>query len=148
MLCSLVPGHILDHVLAPGGHLTDWLFQLAQFRAGQSVQGGFQTNRDLSDWLLPLKICKKKSPSAVHKYEHYLEYRMRVGGCDKGPLQISRQTSQNYPNLACSSTPFLIASDLSSMSISPNSNLHRMYPADYHIIKDSLSKRIVWTLGK
>ena len=48
MLCSLVPGHMLDHVLAPGGHLTIWLvqiFQLAQFRAGagQSIQGGFQT---------------------------------------------------------------------------------------------------------
>jgi hypothetical protein len=46
MLCSLVPGHMLDHVLSPGGHLTDWLvqiFQLAQFRAGQSIQGGFQT---------------------------------------------------------------------------------------------------------
>ena len=46
MLYSLVSGHMLDHVLAPVGHLTSWLvqiFQLAQFRGGQSVQGGFQT---------------------------------------------------------------------------------------------------------
>ena len=42
MLCSLVPGHMLDHVLTPGGHLTSWLVQIFQFRAGQSVQGGFQ----------------------------------------------------------------------------------------------------------
>ena len=124
MLYSLVPDHILDHALSPGGHLTDWLVQLAQFRAGQSVQGGFQTKRDLSDSLLPIKILVQ-----VHKYEHYSEYRLRVGGCDKGPLKIFCQTSQNHPNLACSSTQFLIASDLSSMSISPNSNLCRVYPA-------------------
>ena len=46
MLCRLVPGHMLDHVLVPGGHLTSWLvqiFQLAQLRGGQSVQGGLQT---------------------------------------------------------------------------------------------------------